>query len=306
MPALTLSQADRLPPPPQWKTEPRYLGYRDVDHRRPYAKYFLPQTLPVQPHVRDALMAGMSPTEWGYPAMAAARLMEAPGYLKLETGWTRLEDGTALVCVLTDMPGVTAEMWDWWMAWHSVETPRYKLWYPDAHQFVAWAEDRSGNRALTNRQRYIGNVSFVDEYIGGAMTRLAIHFTDKSHFGFGETPGHTVICGYGSSPLLPLGSGRVLHQVRPTENGCEMRSRFWIAGPLEFHDFPADIYANKMAARLIGVKPIRPLVRPLLERVVAADLPPNFPTDMLFHCASEMNHLASFLPKLYAEFKDDF
>lgn len=296
--------ADCLPPPPQWKMESRYLGYRDADHLKPYAKYFQPETLPIQAHVRDALMAGMSPTEYGYPLAEAARRMEAPGYLKLETGWTRLDDGTSLVCVLTKMPGVTADMWDWWMAWHSVETPRYKLWYPDAHQFVAWADDRSADRSLTNRQRYVDNVSFVDEYIGGAMTRLSIHFIDKARLGFSERPGHTVICGYGSMPAAPIGIGRIFHQVRPTEDGCEMRSRFFLGGPLEIHDFPASIYENKLAAGLLGFKPVQPLLRPVLERVASRNLPPQFQTDMLFHCASEMNHLATFLPQLYAEFKD--
>lgn len=297
--------ADRLPPPPQWKAESRYLGYQDDDRLKRYSKYFLPDTLPVQEHVRDALMAGMAPAEWGYPIETAARLMEAPGYLKLETGWTRLENGTSLVCVLTKMPGVTAEMWDWWMAWHSVETARYKLWSPDAHQFAAWVDDRSADRTLTNRQRYVDNVSFVDEYIGGALTRLAIHFIDKERLGFSEKTGHTVICGYGTLPFAPLGAGRIFHQIRPTEDGCEMRSRFFLGGPLEFHSFPAGIYENKTAARLLGFKPIRPLVRPMLERIVSKSLPRQFQTDMLFHCAGEMNHLASFLPQLYAEFKDE-
>jgi len=30
---------------------------------------------------------------------------------------------------------------------------------------------------------------------------------------------------------------------------------------------------------------------------------PTYGYDLLFHCASEMNHLASFLPALYEEFK---
>ena len=64
----------------------------------------------------------------------AARMLERPGYHKMETGWTRMENGTTVISVLTRMTGVTADMWDWWMSWHSVETARYKLWYPDAHQ----------------------------------------------------------------------------------------------------------------------------------------------------------------------------
>lgn len=74
----TPTAADRLPLPASWSTEPRYLGYREDDHRKPYAKYFKPDTLPVQDHVREALLAGMAPTEWGYDLDDAARMLERP------------------------------------------------------------------------------------------------------------------------------------------------------------------------------------------------------------------------------------
>ena len=66
MVTYTPTAADRLPLPASWSTEPRYLGYREDDYRKPYAKYFKTDTLPVQDHVREALLAGMAPTEWGY------------------------------------------------------------------------------------------------------------------------------------------------------------------------------------------------------------------------------------------------
>jgi hypothetical protein len=31
---------------------------------------------------------------------------------------------------------------------------------------------------------------------------------------------------------------------------------------------------------------------------------PTLGTDMIHHCAAEMNHLASFLPELFEEFRD--
>ncbi|MDQ3737174.1 MAG: hypothetical protein M3318_07030 [Actinomycetota bacterium] len=303
MGTYTPTAADRLPLPASWSTEPRYLGYREDDHRKPYAKYFKPDTLPVQDHVREALLAGMAPTEWGYDLDDAARMLERPGYHKMETGWTRMENGTTVISVLTRMAGVTADMWDWWMSWHSVETARYKLWYPDAHQFAALADDRSADRSLTYRQRYRENVSFVDEYIGGTLSRLAIRFVDPARLGFTEKPGYTVIAGLGTSPLAPVSTGWVVHQVRPTDDGCEMRSRFWIR-PGELLDLPASSMADRPGARLLTNKAVRPLAKPLLPRVAPRLLPASFGYDLLFHCASEMNHLASFLPDLYAEFKD--
>ena len=164
------------------------------------------------------------------------------------------------------------------------------------------ADDRSADRSLTYRQRYRENVSFVDEYIGGTLSRLAIRFVDPAHLGFTEKPGYTVIAGLGPSPLAPVSTGWVVHQVRPTDDGCEMRSRFWIA-PGELLDLPASSMADH-PARLLTNKAVRPLAKPLLPRVAPRLLPTSFGYDLLFHCASEMNHLASFLPDLYAEFKD--
>ena len=82
-----------------------------------------------------------------------------------------------------------------------------------------------------------------------------------------------------------------------------MRSRFWIR-PGDLLDLPASLMAEGPGARLLTNKAVRPLAKPLLARVAPRLLPASFGYDLLFHCASEMNHLASFLPDLYAEFKD--
>jgi hypothetical protein len=72
----------------------------------------------------------------------------------------------------------------------------------------------------------------------------------------------------------------VLHQIRRTGDGVEMRSRFWLA------DF--DPHALRIVA---------PLVRPLLNsrpmrRALVRD---GVGRDLLLHCAEEMTHLAEFL-----------
>ena len=45
------------------------------------------------------------------------------GYLPVETGYCVLEDGTGFVANHPAMPGVTAEMFDWWFAWHGCGPP---------------------------------------------------------------------------------------------------------------------------------------------------------------------------------------
>ena len=89
------------------------------------------------------------------------------------------------------MPGVTAAMWDWWFGWLGGDSSRYKLWCPDANQFIAVGDDSSGDRSLTDRQRYVGNVSYADEYLGGILHRLTIRFVDPARLGFDESPDTT-------------------------------------------------------------------------------------------------------------------
>jgi hypothetical protein len=282
-----LTATDKAPAPETYPAEPRYLGYREADLAKPYAKFFLPEALPMQPHVPPVLLEGMSPVEYGYDIDDAAQVMSRPGYRKMETGWTALDSGTIVVACLTDMPGVAAEMWDWWFAWHSCESARYKLWHPDAHQYSAVGEQRLPDRTLTNRQRYVGNVSFVDEYVGGRMAPLAIRFFDPARLGFEDRPGDTVIAGRVGSAVAPVAFGWVVHQVRATGSGAEMRSRFFLN-----HVAHLDLPAESVPKAPDGRKAAGP-----------ADMA-AFGQALLSHCAVEMNHLAAFLPALYQEFRD--
>ena len=282
----TSTSADQANAPATYAEEARYLGYRDADRAKPYAGYFRDETLPLQPHLADVLLAGMAPTEYGYDIADAPRMLQRPGHHKMETGWTTLDSGVVTVAVLTDMPGVTGEMWDWWMGWHSCETSRYKLWHPDAHQFTAVGEPRSTDRTLTDRQRYVNNVSYVDEYVGGVLTPLAIRFVDPTRLGFDEPkPGGTVIAGRVGLSVAPVAFGWLVHQVRPTDEGAEMRSRFFL-NHLAHLDLPPASIATPPAGRA-------QLAEPDMAALGAA---------LLHHCAAEMNHLASFLPQLHTEF----
>ncbi|GAB3580721.1 DAPG hydrolase family protein [Calidifontibacter terrae] len=186
-----LSPADLLPTPAVLTTEPRRLGYSDFDRSRPYAHFFSDAVRPLQAGPREALAGTPAPAELAYEVDDAVSRLARPGYEPVENGWARTARGTTFVACHTDMPGVTASMWDWWFGWHSSETARYKLWHPGAHQFAAWGDDRSADRTLTDRQRYQSNVSYVDKYIGDTLTRLAIRFVDPQRLGFEDRRGTT-------------------------------------------------------------------------------------------------------------------
>jgi hypothetical protein len=295
----TPSDADRAPAPASYATEERYIGYRDVDQAKPYASFFEPAVAPVQPHLTEALAEGRFPAALGYTIEDAAARMSKPGYEGMETGYTELADGRIQVSVLTRMPGVTAEMWDWWFGWHSTETARYKLWHPEAHYYTFVGDDRRGDRSLTDRQRYRDNVSYVDEYLGADKNRLSVRFYDPAKAGFEERAGATVIAARGGLSPAPISNVWLIHQVRPTDDGVEMRSRFFVDQP-QLLRIPARSVTSS-GGRILTT-PVGRLAAPLIARakIFKADV---FGPAMVTHCAQEMNHLARFLPALHEAFQ---
>lgn len=197
----------------------------------------------------------------------------------------RAADGRVLVTCVTEMPGVTPAMIDWWFGWHMPFNERYVLWHPRAH-IRSWAkEDRS--HLPNDRERYIGNVSYVDEYIGKSLKRFAIAFVPPVLFGLKQldAQGATAICAYASDRVVKGEGGCLVHYVMPTPQGAQMRSGFWL-GEIRHH-------VPLLDCALHGV-----LNSPLVRQLLVTD---TMARDLLLHCAEEMNHLARFLPTLHAD-----
>lgn len=277
-----ISATDRKGLPAGFHEAPRYLGYQPDDHALPWAKYFRPTLSRLPAHVATALRAGPVAAGHVTPIERVAAEMSRSGYLPLETGFGIGADGTACIACLTDMPGVRPDMWDWWFGWHIKASSRYKLWHPTAHVFTMPGEQRSDDPSLSDKQRYIGNVSYIDEYIGANLMRLAVRFVAPSTLGFADDDKHcTTVVGRGGPSLAPVTAVWLIHQMRRTDSGCELRSRFYIGAPQ-----PLRGLAEKTGNALPGKAP-----------------PPEpSPLDLLEHCGAEMNHLAGILPALYDEF----
>jgi hypothetical protein len=175
-------------------------------------------------------------------------------------------------------------MWDWWFAWHGSQAQRYKLWHPRAHVHAAWADGRG------ELGHYIGRTSRVVEYVGAARLGLTIRFVAPASLGLDEAglaeAGEVAICARGGIAGAPVETGWLVHHLRPVAGGCEMRSRFWIAGD---NIRPRGLDGG--AGALIGGLLSR------LNRFGRAEA-----ADLLVHCAQEMAHLAVILPDLYAAF----
>jgi len=267
-----------------------YLGMRQGDlDEKPYARFWNPEMGPMQGQVLRALEHGVEASELGFPVAEANRLLD-PGYLALENGYTRLRNGQVFVAVLTKMPGVTSQMIDWWMGWHYMESQRYKLWHPRAHVANSATRMIGDDPQRSDREKYLHNPNFVTEYIGNDRVKITIAFSDPSDFldvsRFEAARVGTVLCGVVGAQNAPVSVGLLMHVIRETEDGCEMRSRFWL-GKIEVKDLPAAALLSKITGSRFAARRAFPI---------------EGGRDMVVHCAMEMNHLASFLPDLYAEY----
>lgn len=262
------------------------LGYSEKDLRdSPFAPFFNPKLDPVQPQVAEALQIKGQAHELFPPVEDAARMTD-PGYWPVETGYASTPDGSIRVFCLTHMPRVEPHMWDWWFGWHGSEALRYKLWHPAAHVEAKWADGKSD-------ESYIGRTSLITEYLGSTLVNGAINFVRPSVMGIDEgaieAQGQAIICARIGVPGTPMKGGWLLHQLRPVEGGCEMRSRMWMGGANAAVGDNPGLLAKGVA------RAIRPLAKGLLPD----------PAELLVHNAQEMAHLAGFLPELFAAFGPD-
>ena len=262
-----------------------HLGFDQRERQRsPYRDFFRDEIAPLTSLARAALLSGAVAHVLLPPFERAHELQDA-GYQPLEMAYSISPDGAARINVLTHMPGVTPAMWDWWFAWHGSEAQRYKLWHPRAHVHVAWQDGRS------DLGHYIGRTSNVVEYVGSTLLSLSIRFVSPASLGFDEqrlaSNGEVAICARGSLTGTPMETGWLVHHLRPLADGCEMRSRFWIAG-----DNVRPRGMSGAAGAAIGG--------------IARRLSPVNATqarELFVHCAQEMHHLAQILPQLHANFR---
>jgi hypothetical protein len=93
---------------------------------------------------------------------------------------------------------------------------------------------------------------------------------------FIESGVSTAVCARVGPLEAPVWAGHLIHLVRDTDYGCEMRSRFWLG------DFDP------------------PQIAPTRE-VRAQLFPDRVGAGLHKHCNEEMAYLAQFLPSLYAD-----
>ena len=200
----------------------------------------------------------------------ANQLLE-PGYLALESGVLRLDDGQLHVASRTAMPGCTGRMIDFWFGFLRT-TEHYQWWHPVDHVWCEWVGERGTGR-------YVGGTHHVHEYVGGELMKLKIHFREPAEYldtsRFAAASVSTAICARVGPLDAPIWAGHLIHLVRDTPWGCELRSRFWLG----------------------DIEPVEAAPPPALRAELFSD---RLGAGLHKHCNEEMGYLAAFLPALYA------
>lgn len=204
-------------------------------------------------------------------------LFEADDYAD-EYGIFRCPDGGIMLSNITDMPGVTPQMFDWWFAWHGLDTMRYIIWDKDDHYYAQTRNpEKARDTTLSMKERYWNTVHDVQEALldGEEPIPVVIPFVPPEALGFApeklaEFHG-TIVCT--SGPVI------MIHFLQPAENGSKLRTRFYLGyqcsgqGNVRIPDFQA---------------------------------PLGLARAMLVHNIKEYTHLGKILPALYHEFQNDF
>ena len=120
----------------------------------PLYKYYELDIAPVPEELSKKIMSMTWEHEGGLPIQEMNRLFD-DGYLPGEFGMYALPDGGTMIANLTDMPGVTPEMFDWWFAWHGLDSFRYTIWDKDDHYYCQSLNvEQNLDTSLSMKERY--------------------------------------------------------------------------------------------------------------------------------------------------------
>ncbi|MCD7898099.1 MAG: hypothetical protein LUG50_15735 [Planctomycetaceae bacterium] len=222
------------------KRKATLLDLTPEEKARPFSKYFY-ETIPdPDPEFMAMMDTPCDPDKALLPEQRNDLLN--PGYLDVEIGWCVLPNSAGFIANKTVYPDATAEMVDWWFAWHPLEDLRYRLWYPPQHGGIMVSPEnrkRLLDSSIPMSQRNWGVLHHVTEDTNGGMDNVDIHFMSPEEFGFDmkrwkEPNVATFAGGQGWSSPVNRKEGDITapammcHFFRQTEAGLEQRTRFWM------------------------------------------------------------------------------
>lgn len=224
--ASTKKKAERPPLTPEEKA-------------RPFAKYFRDPVPPDPAH-----LAKMDTPCDPAKAIDPERMNDLlnPGYLDVEIGWCNLPNGAGFIANCYQHKGVTAEMIDWWFAWHTLEDLRYRIWYPPQHGGIMISPEtrkRMLDPTVPMREKNWGATHHVTENCDCGMENIDISFMSPRDFGFDMSRwkepfvstfagGFGWACAVDKNDESITAPAMMCHIFRTIPDGIEHRTRFWM------------------------------------------------------------------------------
>ena len=251
-----------------------------VEKTKPFAKYFYRPMTPAPQEIYELLDKGPIDPSLALNIKDRNELLN-PGYLPCERGFCLMPDGTGFIAMLTEMPGVTMEMIEWWFVWHGLEDLRYSIWCPDDHLGIHVRDDgleRRLDTTLSLKERNWNTTDVVYEDIGTGPMLLDISFMSPEDYGYDMSrfkEPNTLGAVSANLSISETKTPKVTfsHFVRAIEGGIEVRSRFWLGWRIQ--DKKPTIVDNKIPFELVK--------------------------GLAHHCPKEYSNLAAILPSVYAE-----
>jgi hypothetical protein len=213
-----------------------------------------------------------------------------PGYLVVEIGWCNLPNGAGFIANCYQHKGVTAEMIDWWFAWHTLEDLRYRIWYPPQHGGIMIspeARKRMLDPSIPIREKNWGVTHHVTENCDCGMENIDITFLSPKNFGFDMScwkqpfvstfaGGFGWACTVNKTDESITAPALMCHIFRDIPGGIEHRTRFWLG------------------YRMSNGKPELSLPPGIAVPAVAVQ-------GLARHNVKEFKNFGAFLPEIYSE-----
>eukprot|EP00494_Astrolonche_serrata_P016150 UN16313 len=87
------------------------------------------------------------------------------GYLPMENGYTRFEDGSVLCSCLTPLPDATSKQFEWWFRYCDNDE-KYQMWHPEDHVKGTWKNLSPSEVEKLPDNWHLNNEHHVTEHMG--------------------------------------------------------------------------------------------------------------------------------------------
>ena len=262
------------------------------EEARPFAKYYYEEIKRPDP-AHYALMDEPMDAARAFGPEEINRMLH-PDRLEaeeVETGWCNLPDGAGYIANKIFYPGATADMVDWWFAWHPLEDLRYRIWYPPQHAGIMLSPlDRARilDPDIPNREKNWGVVHNVTENCDCGFENIDIAFRTPADMGFdmerfGKVAA-TFVGGGGwavaveKCDLSITAPAIMCHMFYEAPGGLLHRTRFWMGYRFTEESKPELCLPPGVA---VPAEAIQGLAR---------------------HNVKEFTRFGDFLPRIYGEF----